>query len=171
MSNINKQYTRSTLQYLCSLLLAAVPCAQAEKTDIHNSLLQTSDFRTYDPFTISNSVRMHRSGQNIATLSNEALAELADNYRLNQMSAAQRMINQQWLAQQSGQSKVKLDSNALQKLMQYGLKSYWNKLRQTTFKGNTLIPDAAGKGSFNSETDYQLSLSSDKIKFQIQYSF
>ena len=173
MCSLNKPSIHPALQCLCSLFLAAIPFSQAqtEENIIYTSLLETSDFRTYDPFTVNNSVRIHRNGRNISTLSNEELSELADNYHLNQMSAAQRVLNQQWLAQQSNQSEVKIGNNALQKLLQYGFKSYWNKLRQTTFKGNTIIPDAAGKGSFNSETAYQLRLSSSKIKLQVQYSF
>lgn len=158
---------------LGALLLSLISPSLAadENTAINYDPLLFSDFRTYNPLKKGNNVNHYKGGSNLTALSNEDLNLLADNSRHQQMSASQRALNQQWLAQNSEGSDVSLGSRALQKIIQQGVKTYWDSIRLTKFKGNKIIPDSNGKGNFNSEMEYKLRLKDDEVKLALEYSF
>lgn len=174
MQNSLFRYTRGQL-YCTLLALMGIPALAADSgtqtSDVKYDPLQFSDFHTYNPLQKTNNLKIHKGGTNISALSNEQLIQLADNSRHGEMSASQRALNHQWLEQHGEGADISLGGHALQKILQQGFKTYWDALRNTTFKGNTIIPDSEGQGSFNSETEYKLRLSDDKIKLAIEYSF
>lgn len=142
-----------------------------ENTTLSYDPLLFSDFHTYNPLKKGNNVNHYKGGSNLTALTNEDLNLLADNSRHQQMSASQRALNQQWLHQNSEQSDVSLGSRALQKIIQQGVKTYWDSIRLTKFKGNKIIPDSNGKGNFSSEMEYKLRLKDDEVKLALEYSF
>lgn len=158
---------------LGALLLSLISpsLAAEENTAINYDPLLFSDFHTYNPLKKGNNVNHYKGGSNLTALTNEDLNLLADNSRHQQMSASQRALNQQWLAQNSEGSDVSLGSRALQKIIQQGVKTYWDSIRLTKFKGNKIIPDSNGKGNFNSEMEYKLRLKDDEVKLALEYSF
>lgn len=173
----------TVLTYACSTLLAliAAPIAfavdstsntvAAAESNLNYDPLHFSDFSTYNPLKKDNAVTHYKGGTNTQALSNEDLNQLADNSRSGEMSASQRALNQQWLAQHGNEGQVNLGGHALQKILQIGFKTYWDSLRQTKFKAYKMIPDSEGQGNFGSATQYQLRLSDDKIKLAVEYNF
>lgn len=168
--NSRARMLSSTLGALM-LSLISPSLAADENTTVNYDPLLFSDFHTYNPLKKGNNVNHYKGGANLTALSNEDLNLLADNSRHQQMSASQRALNQQWLAQNSEGSNVSLGSRALQKIIQQGVKTYWDSIRLTKFKGNKIIPDSNGRGNFNSEMEYKLRLKDDEVKLAFEYSF
>tara|TARA_B100000809_G_scaffold233525_2_gene250302 strand:+ start:2338 stop:2868 length:531 start_codon:yes stop_codon:yes gene_type:complete len=172
-------HSSSVAAHICSAIffLLATPAISDDSADnaglanLNADPLLFSDFHTYNPLKNQNNVTLHKGGTNLQALSNEDLIELADNSRHGEMSASQRALNQQWLAQHGEGADISFGGQALQKIIQQGFKTYWDALRQSTFKGNTMIPDSEGNGSFGSEMEYKLRLSDDKVKLAFEYSF
>ena len=172
-------HSSSVAAHICSaiFLLLGAPVMSAGSADsagfasLTTDPLLFSDFHTYNPLKNQNNVTLHRGGTNLQALSNEDLIKLADNSRNGEMSASQRALNQQWLEQYGEGADISLGGQALQKIIKQGFKTYWDALRQSTFKGNTMIPDSEGNGSFNTEMEYKLRLSDDQVKLAFEYSF
>ena len=172
-------HSSSVIVRICSAIffLHGAPAMPADSADtaglvsLNTDPLLFSDFHTYNPLKNENNVTLHKGGTNLQALSNEDLIKLADNTRHGEMSASQRALNQQWLAQHGEGADISFDGQVLQKIIQQGFKTYWDALRQSTFKGNTMIPDSEGNGSFNSEMEYKVRLSDDQVKLAFEYSF
>lgn len=170
------QHRSSTIDFLCRacgalMLVLSPPILADNSSGAAYDPLQFSDFHTYNPLKKGNNVKHYKGGENLTALSNDDLNLLADNSRHQQMSASQRALNQQWLMQNSEGSGVSFGGKALQKIIQQGVKTYWDSIRLTKFKGNKIIPDSNGKGNFNSEMEYKLRLKDDEVKLALEYSF
>jgi len=105
-------------------------------------------------------------------LSNEELVERAAALRNQNLSITQRALNHQWMSQyQHGGNTV--GSKAFSRLFKRGFKKFWDEKRKTDFAGKNYIPDSNGKGKMNvgGEMDYNVRVSSSKIKLGVTYEF
>ncbi|GAB1259364.1 hypothetical protein [Aurantivibrio plasticivorans] len=106
------------------------------------------------------------------SLDNTELLQTANNLRINDMSAGQRMHNYYWI--QGGSDKLTSGKSASKYLLQSFAKAYWNYLRETEFNGLAIIPDADGAGSIKinrRDIDYKLRVSADRVKLMVKLDF
>lgn len=76
-----------------------------------------------------------------------------------------------WLQQFDQQEDELYGSKAAQRLVQLGFKRAWNQYRNRHLATYTYLPDGDGRGSVPGGMDYQLRLSDDRIKLQLEYRF
>lgn len=135
------------------LLLASTPAAAETDT------LMTSDIRAYTDGMTS-----------YATLSNEDLLIRADQLRTTRISPHQRIMNYQWLSEQSGQSDTVEGGNAISRLIERHLKAYLKDTDSSKKLKETLMPEGNGNG-FIKGVDYDVKLRANKFVIGVSYEF
>lgn len=153
-------------------LLAIVCClaisSQARAQDDFDFFVP-DNLQFYNPLKPSNG---HRDNRPTSTgLDNVALYEAAQQYRSDIMSPSQRALNHQWLHQMETDDGVRHGSKVLSKIFKMGFKTYWKGVKNSKFQSNNLVPNANGKGKVNSDMDYRLRISGNKLKLSLEYDF
>ena len=157
----------SVFAIVCMLTLVAVNNAAAEPVLESPFLPDDNEF-----FTGKKGVKGNWLTDTARSLDNNELLLIANNLRINDMSAGQRVHNYYWI--QGGNDKLTSGKSISKFFLQSFAKAYWNQLRASEFKGLSVIPDADGAGSFvinRTDIDYKLRLSGDRIKLMVKLDF
>lgn len=157
-SLILAQPTSSTVQPQREVLSASAPAA-----------ITVITIGYYNPLTGKNQHAFNHNLKTISALNNEDLEYLAINMQ-DKHSTSLRLLNNQWLTQHSSQYGFKNNGRAVSKILQMGLRTYWNQVREAHYKNNTVIPDGDGKGSFGL-MEYDLDVDSDGLEIGFTYQF
>ncbi len=103
-------------------------------------------------------------------LDNEALLQIANNLRANNMSSAQRELNYQWLGQQYNKD-LEFDGDAVSALLKLGLQTLWDQIKLSNIES---LPDTSGRGTLNFKEhsfDYILKISKGDLGVTFNYNF
>ncbi len=166
---------------ICGMALLCAPFAKAEESAesspvwLSNSTVVVPDtLYYYNPLSDEQSYDRQRFSSLALVMGNHELALAADDIRNSDMSISQRILNHQWLNYHSGDMKMREGNRALGKLLQMGLRTYWNGLRTSRFKDDEELPYADNSGNFFyaiNNMDYRIRVSKSKVRLMMSYDF
>ncbi len=153
---------------LCLITLDAK--AQPKFTETSsNTHIAVIEIGYYNPITGKHHQAYQHSIQAISALGNDDLVFLAASLQEGH-SVSLRLLNNQWLEYHHNQRAVRSNGRAVSKIVQMGLKSYWNRIKQKRYKHNHAIPNGDGSGSFGF-MEYDVDLHGDSLEVDFVYRF
>ena len=164
--------------WIAALWLTALACCLALSNNSRADDNYTADTNLSDPLFIPDNLDFYnplqsgdghrRYDPNVSTMDNVALYRAADQYRSGEISASQRALNHQWMAQYHSGDGVRHGGKVLSKLFKMGFKTYW---QNGEFGKKRYLPNDKGNGKLTNDLDYRVRLSGNKLKLSLNYEF